>query len=148
MKTALPATLLAALLALVACSSGNDNPSIAGGGTNVGQTADVSMQAENGGQSGTATLDESPSLDLTVTIRLQNPISTQEPAGIHAGTCSSFTPDAKFALSSVANGASTTSALNTTLGELSSSPYVIVVQRSGTDPTAVSCGAIPQAASP
>ena len=35
--------------------------------------------------------------------------------------------------------------VKTTLGELSSRPYVIVVQRSGTDSTPVSCGAIPQA---
>jgi hypothetical protein len=51
----------------------------------------------------------------------------------------------KFPLSSVTGGHSTTSPVNTTLGELSSSPYVIVVQRSGTDATPVSCGQIPQA---
>jgi hypothetical protein len=36
--------------------------------------------------------------------------------------------------------------VNSTLGELSSTPYVIVVQRSTTDPTTASCGVIPVAA--
>ncbi len=150
MKTGLGAALaalLVAVLALGACSSSaNDNPTIGGG--NVGQTSEVTMQAMNGGQSGTASLAESPSLLLTVTITLQNPSVAQEPAGIHVGTCTSFTPTAKFALSSVVGGKSTTSSLNTTLGELSSSPYVIVVQRSGTDPTTASCGPIPPASTP
>jgi hypothetical protein len=35
--------------------------------------------------------------------------------------------------------------VNSTLGELSSTPYVIVVQRSTTDPTTASCGVIPVA---
>jgi hypothetical protein len=125
----------------VACSSGNDNPSI-GGGT-AGQIVDVTMQALNGGPSGTAKLSESPDLMLTVTITLNSAPGVQEPAAIHPGTCAGIDPTAKFRLSSVSGGTSTTRSLNSTLGELSSSPYVIVVQRSGTDPTPVSCGPIP-----
>ena len=145
MKAAWPAVLVAAALTLAACSSSaNDNPTIGGGA--VGQISDVTMQAVNGGQSGTARLSESPSVVLTVTISLQNPPGAQgsrQPASIHAGTCNSFDAAAKFPLNAVVNGQSTTSPLNSTLGELSSSPYVIVVQRSATDPTTASCGVIP-----
>ena len=134
MKTAWKAALVAAAVTLGACSSSaNDNPTIGGG--QVGQISDVAMQAVNGGQSGTAKLTESPSVVLSVTISLQNAPGPQQPASIHAGTCNSFAPAPKFALNAVVNGQSTTSPVNSTLGELSSSPYVIVVQRSTTDPT-------------
>ena len=145
MKTAWSAVLVAAAITLAACSSpANDNPTIGGGA--VGQISDVTMQAVSGGQSGTARLSESPSVVLTVTISLQNPPGAQQPASIHAGTCNGFDAAAKFPLNAVVNGQSTTSPLNSTLGELSSSPYVIVVQRSTTDPTTASCGVIPVAA--
>jgi hypothetical protein len=148
MKTAWPAVLVAAAITLAACSSSaSDNPTIGGGA--VGQISDVTMQAVNGGQSGTARLSESPSVVLTVTISLQNATGSQQaqqPASIHAGTCNGFDAAAKFPLNAVVNGQSTTSPLNSTLGELSSSPYVIVVQRSTTDPTTASCGVIPVAA--
>jgi len=147
MKTAWKAALAAAITLAACSSSANDNPTIGGGA--VGQISDVTMQAANGGQSGTAKLTESPSVVLTVTISLQNAPRAQlpqQPASIHAGTCNSFAPAPKFALNAVANGQSTTSPLNSTLGELSSTPYVIVVQRSTTDPTTASCGVIPVAA--
>src|SRR5436853_7562908 len=82
---AMASALGVAVLALGACSSGNDNPAIGGGGS-VGQISDVTMQALNGGQAGTATLTESPDLVLTVTVRLQNAHGTQEPAGTSACT--------------------------------------------------------------
>ena len=136
--------LVAAAVAMGACSSSsNDNPTIGGGA--VGQISDVAMTAVAGGQSGTAKLTESPSVVLTVTIALANAPGPQQPASIHAGTCNSFDPSPKFALSPVVNGQSTTNGLNTTLGELSASPYVIVVRRSTTDPTTASCGVIPTA---
>jgi len=141
---AMTSALGAAVLALGACSSGNDNPAIGGGGS-VGQISEVTMQALNGGQAGTATLTESPDLMLTVAVKLQKTPGAQEAAGVHAGTCGGIDPATKFPLSSVIDGQSTTTSVKTTLGELSSRPYVIVVQRSGTDSTPVSCGAIPQA---
>ena len=146
MKTAWPAVLVTVALSLAACSSpASDNPTIGGGA--VGQISDVTMQAVNGGQPGAATLSESPSVVLTVTISLQQSVpGAQQPASIHAGTCNGFDAAPKFALDPVVNGKSTTSPLNSTLGELSSSPYVIVVQRSATDPTTASCGVIPVAA--
>ena len=146
MKAAWPAVLLAAAITLAACSSpASDNPTIGGGA--VGQISDVTMQAVNGGQSGTARLSESPSVVLTVMISLQqNAPGAQQPASIHAGTCNGFDAAPKFPLNPVVNGKSTTSPLNSTLGELSSSPYVIVVQRSASDPTTTSCGVIPVAA--
>ena len=145
MKTAWSAVLVAAAITLAACSSpANDNPTIGGGA--VGQISDVTMQAVSGGQSGTARLSESPSVVLTVTISLQNAPGAQQPASIRAGTCNGFDTAPKFPLNAVVNGQSTTSPLNSTLGELSSSPYAIVVQRSTTDPTTASCGVIPTAA--
>jgi hypothetical protein len=146
MKTAWRAVLVAAAITLAACSSStSDNPTLGGGA--VGQISDVTMQAVNGGQSGTARLSESPSVVLTVTISLQqNAPGARQPASIHAGTCNGFDAAPKFPLNAVVNGQSTTSPLNSTLGELSSSPYVIVVQRSASDPTTASCGVIPVAA--
>src|SRR5437879_9274453 len=139
MRAAWPAVLATAAITLAACSSSaNDNPTIGGG--NVGQISDVTMQAVNGGQSGAARLSESPSVVLTVTISLQNATGAQQPASIHAGTCPSFDAAPKFALSPVVNGQSTTSPLNSTLGEMSSSPYVIVVQRPTTDPPTAPSG--------
>lgn len=150
LKLAWAAALMAAAAVLGSCSSSsNDNPTIGGGA--VGQISDVTMQAANGGQSGTAKLTESPSVVLSVSISLQNATGSQlpqQPASIHAGTCNSFAPAPKFALNAVVNGQSTTSPVNSTLGELSSSPYVIVVQRSTTDPTTASCGVIPVASTP
>ena len=147
LKLAWAAALMAAAAVLGSCSSSsNDNPTIGGGA--VGQISDVTMQAANGGQSGTAKLTESPSVVLTVSISLQNAPGAQQPASIHAGTCNSFAPAPKFALNAVVNGQSTTSPVNSTLGELSSSPYVIVVRRSTTDPTTASCGVIPVASTP
>lgn len=132
-----------AALGLAACTT-NDTPSIGGGSGGTGQSADVVMQAMNGGQAGSATILESPTLDLSVKITLQgSPSTLQEPAGVHAGTCTAINPEVKFPLSSITNGTSTTNNLNTTLAELSSSPYVVVVQRSGLDATPVSCGQIP-----
>jgi hypothetical protein len=150
MRTAWKAALAAvAVVGLAACSSpANDNPTIGGG--QVGQLSDVVMQAVNGGQTGTARLTESPSVVLSVTISLQNTTGAQlpqQPASIHAGTCTSFAPDPKFALNPLVNGQSTTSPVNSTLGELSSTPYVIVVKRSTTDPATASCGVIPAATS-
>ncbi|GAC1369841.1 MAG: hypothetical protein NVSMB32_14480 [Actinomycetota bacterium] len=135
---------LAVVLCLAACK-GNDNPALGGGG--IGQTQEVTLVATNGGQNGTAVLAESPSLVLSVTIKLSAPASgapaALEPAAIRAGTCTHPDASARFALSGVVNSQSTTKSLNTTLGELQSSPYVIVIQRSAQDPAIVSCGAIP-----
>lgn len=124
-------------------SSANDNGAIQGSGQ--GQTSIVTMSAMNGGQSGSATLLESPSLVFSIEIDLTGaPSTVQEPASVHAGTCSAINPATAFALSSVISGTSRTTNLNTTLDELSSTPYVIVVSRSGLDATPVSCGPIPQ----
>ena len=64
MKTAWKAALAAAITLAACSSSANDNPTIGGGA--VGQISDVTMQAANGGQSGTAKLTESPSVVLTI----------------------------------------------------------------------------------
>lgn len=142
------AASLASAVLLAACqSSGSDNPAIGGGG--VGQTADVAMNAVAGGPSGTASLAESPGLVFTLDLTLTPAAATEEPAGVHPGTCNSFDPTTRFALSPVSGGKSASTLLNTTLSELQSSPYVIVVQRSATDTAAISCGQIPEvAASP
>lgn len=139
-------TLAVPVALLGACkSSSSDNPAIGGGG--VGQTQDVTMVSYNGGQAGTATLGESPSLVFSVTVHLSAPTqgtaAASEPADIRPGTCANPDPTAKFPLTPVVNGQSDTPSLNTTLGEMQSSPYVIVVHRSAQDPAVISCGAIP-----
>lgn len=140
---ALAASLAAAALLAGCQSSGSDNPAIGGGG--IGQTAEVTMNPVSGGPSGTASLEESPSLVFTVNVDLTPAVAAQEPAGVHTGTCNTFDPTVKFNLSPVSSGKSGTTLLNTTLSELQSTPYVIVVQRSATDGAAISCGQIPPA---
>lgn len=140
---ALAASLAAAALLGACKSSSSDNPAIGGGG--IGQTAEVTMNPVSGGPSGTAALAESPALVFTLNLDLTPAVAVQEPAGLHTGTCNSFDPAVKFNLTPVSNGKSGTTLLNTTLSELQSSPYVIVVQRSATDSAAISCGQIPPA---
>src|SRR5712691_3793470 len=83
--------LVALAVALGACNSSNDNPSLVGGSGGLGAISEVAMTAANGGQAGTTTLGQDPNLVLTVTIKLQNaPSGVQEPAAIHEGTCASF----------------------------------------------------------
>jgi hypothetical protein len=145
-RIAAAAALIGVAVLLTACHSGaNDNPAIAGGGRGaIGQMQDVTMTAVNGGQSGTAELLESPTLSLSITITLKGaPASIQEPAGIYSGTCSGANPATRIGLSPVIAGKSTSNNVNTTIDELSSTPHLIAVERSGLDATLISCGNIP-----
>lgn len=148
--TSLGAAVLAAGLAvgLAACqSSSNDTGTISGAGG--GQTSTVTMTGIGGGPSGTATLLESPSLNLSIDIDLTGETtSPSEPAAIYAGTCSSLAKTQFLGLSPVMKNKSKTPTLNSTLDELASSPYAIVVLSSGVQGTPISCGPIPQLLTP
>lgn len=147
--TSLGTAVLAAGLAvgLAACqSSSNDTGTISGAGG--GQTSTVTMTGVGSGPSGTATLLESPSLNLSIDIDLTGETtSPSEPAAIYAGTCSSLKTQF-LGLSPVVKNKSKTPTLNSTLDELASSPYAIVVLSSGLQGTPISCGPIPQLLTP
>lgn len=144
------ALLGAAALAagLTACqSSGNDTGTITGPGG--GQTSTVTMTGIAGGPSGTATLLESPSLNLSIEIDLSGETtSPSEPVAIYPGTCAAPGKTQFLGLSPVMKNKSTTPTLNSTLDELSSSPYVILVVSSGVQGAPISCGPIPQLLTP
>lgn len=150
-KLALTAMALAGTLILAACQSfTSHNPGmVASGPGGNGQSADVPLQGVNGGPSGSATLLESPTLVLSVTLAFPAPASgtPEEPAAIEPGTCANPVPTPTFPLAPVAAGKSSTSNLNTSLDELESTPHVILVERSAVDNTLVSCGTIPQVTS-
>ncbi|MGH2717264.1 MAG: hypothetical protein ACRDJU_01635, partial [Actinomycetota bacterium] len=118
-------------------------------GTGGGQTSTVTMTGIAGGPSGTATLLESPSLTLSIDIDLTGETtSPSEPAGIYAGSCATIAKTQFLGLSPVMKNVSKTPTLNSTLDELSSTPYVIVVSSSGVQGTPISCGPIPQLLTP
>ncbi|HLI55843.1 MAG TPA: hypothetical protein VKY26_02300 [Actinomycetota bacterium] len=133
---------------LAACqSSSNDTGTIQGGGG--GQSSIVTMSGIAGGPSGTATLLESPSLNLSIEIDLTGETtSPSEPAAVYPGTCTSPGKTQFLGLAPVMGNKSKTPTLNSTLDELSSSPYMIVVFSSGVQGTPISCGTIPQLATP
>lgn len=133
---------------LTACqNSSNDTGTINGPGG--GQTSTVTMTGIAGGPSGTATLLESPSLNLSIEIDLTGETtSASEPASIYPGSCAAPGKSQFLGLSPVMSNKSKTPTLNSTLDELSSSPYVIVVFSSGVQGTPISCGPIPQLLTP
>ena len=145
---AAPVLIALVCLSLAACQTSEDPSVGASGPGGSGQSADVPLAAMNGGQSGSATLLESPQLVLSVTIALSPTAPVEEPAAIVPGTCAQPGSAPAFPLTPVAKGKSTTTSLNTTLDELASSPHVVLVERSGVDSTLVACGPIPQVSAP
>jgi LPXTG-motif cell wall-anchored protein len=82
----------------------------------------------NSGISGTATFTPSGS-GLTVDLKVTGAGAGPEPAHIHPGTCAQLDPTPQFTLTSVANGASTTT-IQSTFQALAASPHAVHLHKS------------------
>jgi hypothetical protein len=98
------------------------------------------LSPQNGsGESGTATLTQHGDA-LTVKLALTGGSGSQ-PAHIHKGTCAKLDPKPAFPLTTVADGASSTTIKSVTLAQLLKGTYAINVHKSTTDiKTYVACG--------
>lgn len=103
-------------------------------------TLTVTLNAQNGsGESGTATLTQAGA-DVKVVIALKNGTATPQPAHIHFGVCSDIGGVA-FPLSSVVNGASTTTVKGVTIDQMFAKPYAINIHESAANLAKyVACG--------
>jgi hypothetical protein len=102
---------------------------------------------QNGsGEHGTATVLDG-SRGLIVKLRLAGGAEgVDQPAHIHAGSCSKLDPKPKFALRTVHDGQSETTIEGLTLADLQKGTYAINVHKSTKEiPIYVSCGNIPVA---
>ncbi|MDB5092650.1 MAG: hypothetical protein JWO85_751 [Candidatus Eremiobacteraeota bacterium] len=102
---------------------------------------------QNGsGEHGTATLLQGTK-GLIVKLRLAGAADgVDQPAHIHAGTCSKLDPKPKYALQTVHGGQSETTIEGVSLADLQKGTYAINVHKSTKEiPIYVSCGNIPVA---
>jgi hypothetical protein len=107
--------------------------------TQLVRTFDLGEQ-NGSGQNGTVTLEEQSDGQTTVTISLDNPSATAEPAHIHVGSCP--TPGAvKYPLTDVVNGQSITT-IATTIDDLEAEGDLAVNVHKSANETSVyvSCG--------
>jgi len=106
-------------------------------------TLTVTLNAENGsGETGTAVLTQE-SGDVKVVVTIKNAPAGPQPMHIHAGTCANLNPTPAYPLTSVSNGASTTTVKGVTIDDLLAKPYAINVHKSTSDlGTYVACGDI------
>ncbi len=122
----------------------------------LGQASHVMAQAkvvrltlidENGsGEDGSAQItDQGDGTTKVELIMTNEPAGAEQPAAIHAGTCTSLDADVAFALTAVKDLKST-STIKTALAPLLDSKYAVVVRKSATDNTVISCGILPSAA--
>jgi hypothetical protein len=137
MRTVLKITALLALalatVALAACGGDDD-----GGG---GEPISVSLvPSGDASQFGTGTL--SPDGEQTrVTLRIDSPVSSSQPAGIYEGTCDSLAADPAYTLPNVEGGTSE-GTVDVALDTLTAGSYSIALRMSDDDPSGTSCGEI------
>src|SRR5437870_3183150 len=120
--------VIAALMMLAFAGFGAGTASAQGG------QMTVQLNEENGsGESGTATLTEQNG-QIMVTLNLSGaPQGVAQPAHIHEGTCANLNPAPKYPLTSVMNGASSTT-VPVSLAELTGSQaYAINVHKSAAE---------------
>jgi len=98
------------------------------------------LSPQNGsGESGTATLTQHGD-SLIVKLALTGSTGSQ-PAHIHKGTCAKLDPKPAYPLTTVSDGASSTTIKSVTLAQLLKGTYAINVHKSTTDiKTYVACG--------
>ena len=107
----------------------------------------ITLIDENGsGQDGSAQATDQGNGTTKVEVLMTNqPEGSEQPAGIHEGTCANLDADVAFALQPVKDLKST-STINTPLSTLLNSKYALAVTKSATDNTVISCGIFPSAA--
>src|SRR5438105_5642432 len=107
----------------------------------------ITLIDENGsGEDGSSQItDQGDGTTKVELIMTNEPEGAEQPASIHAGTCTNLDADVAFALDPVKDLKST-STIKTSLSTLLSSKYALVVAKSASDNTVVSCGIFPSAA--
>jgi LPXTG-motif cell wall-anchored protein len=98
-----------------------------------GVTVELASQ-NNSGITGTATLAELDGGRVRVDVQADGAGAGPEPTHIHAGSCSQLDATPAFVLQSVTNGKSTTE-VQTTLQQLTSSPHAIHMHKSADELT-------------
>lgn len=108
-----------------------------------GQSVTVNLTSQNSsGIVGTATFTELAGGKLRIAIQVTGAGAGPQPAHIHDGTCANLNPAPKFALTSLANGASTTE-VDGTIQQLIASPNAIHLHKSPDElPIYVACADI------
>jgi hypothetical protein len=136
------ASLVAVLTSAGVAVAQSPAPAPAGSGASVV----VTLTPQNGsGESGTATLTQSGP-DIVVVTHLTGGGTTPQPIHIHVGTCAKLDPQPKYPLTTIQNGASTTTLKDMKLSQLQTGDFAINAHKSTTDiATYVACGNIPKA---
>jgi hypothetical protein len=99
----------------------------------------------NSGETGTVTLTQDGN-NVVADAHVSGAGSTAQPIHIHIGTCAKLDPKPTYPLTTVQNGASTTTLDNMKLSQLQNGNYAINVHKSTTDiGTYVACGNSPKA---
>jgi hypothetical protein len=112
-----------------------------------GKVVRITLIDENGsGEDGSAQITDQGNGTSKVELIMTNaPEGAVQPASIHAGSCANLDADVAFALEAVKDLKSTSS-VKASLADLTNSKYAIVVSKSASDNTVISCGMMPSAA--
>jgi hypothetical protein len=82
--------------------------------------------------------------DVTVVVKTMNGPADPQPIHIHKGTCAALDPKPTYPLTTVQDGASTTTIKGITLASLETGAFAINIHHSTSDiPTYYACGDIP-----
>jgi Cu/Zn superoxide dismutase len=94
------------------------------------------------GETGEATFDQIAG-GVRIVVKMSGGQNGSQPVHIHTGTCAQPNPIAKYTLTNIAHGSSTTTISGITLGDLLKGKYVIDVHESSADiKRYVACAAI------
>lgn len=141
------AALCASLVAVLALGgiAVAQSPAPAPAGSGAGAVV-VTLSPQNGsGETGTATITQSGP-DIIIVTHLNGAGTTAQPIHVHEGTCAKLNPQPKYPLTTVQNGASTTTLKDMKTSQLQTGDYAINVHKSTSDiGTYVACGNIPKA---
>jgi hypothetical protein len=94
------------------------------------------------GETGVAAIEQIPG-GVRIVVKMSGGQNGSQPIHIHTGTCADLDPVAKYALTNIVDGNSTTTISGITLGDLLAGKYVIDVHESSADINRyVACAAI------
>jgi hypothetical protein len=112
-----------------------------------GKVVRLTLIDENGsGEDGSAQVTDLGNGSTKVELIMLNaPDGAEQPASIHEGSCATLDADVKFTLETVKSSKST-STVKASLADLTNAKHAIVVVKSASDSTVISCGNMPSAA--
>ncbi|HST06359.1 MAG TPA: hypothetical protein VLQ48_16715 [Chloroflexia bacterium] len=112
-----------------------------------GKVVRITLIDENGsGEDGSAQITDQGDGTTKVELIMTNaPDGAVQPAGIHEGSCANLDTDVAYPLEAI-QSLKSTSTVKVSLADLTNSKYAVVVTRSASDNTVISCGIMPSAA--